>query len=92
MNIDNKILKYIEGRLEGKVKKDFENLIESDSDLKLRVTTLIDLYSNSIPENPDYELREKIYNILDIKNQSLMDIVIEKSSTIFNVLLWFSFS
>ena len=37
MNIDSKILKYVEGRLEGKIKKDFENLMESDSELKLKV-------------------------------------------------------
>ena len=86
MNIDSKILKYVEGRLEGKVKKDFENLIKSDSQLRLKVDILFDLCNNSIPENPPYELKNKIYNILNIKNESIMDIVIEKSSNIFNVL------
>ncbi len=86
MNIDSKILKYVEGRLEGKIKKDFENLIESDSELKLKVDILSDLYKNSIPENPPYELKDKIYNALNIKNNSIMDIVIEKASNIFNIL------
>ena len=86
MNIDSKILKYVEGRLEGKVKEDFESLIESDSELKLKVTTLIDLCNNSIPEDPPYELKNEIYNRLNIKNESIMDIVIEKSSNIFNIL------
>ena len=61
MNIDSKILKYVEGRLEGKIKKDFENLIESNSELKLKVDILSDLYKNSISENPPYELKDKIY-------------------------------
>ena len=86
MNIDSKILKYVEGRLDGEVKEDFENLIKSDSELKLKVDTLFDLCNNSIPENPPYELKNKIYNILNIKNESIMNIVIEKSSNIFNIL------
>ena len=86
MNIDSKILKYVEGRLEGKIKKDFENLMESDSELKLKVDILSDLYKNSMPENPPYELKDKIYNALNIKNDSIMDIVIEKASNIFNIL------
>ena len=86
MNINSKILRYVEGRLEGKIKKDFENLIESDSELKLKVNILSDLYKNSISENPPYELKDKIYNALNIKNDSIMDIVIEKGSNIFNIL------
>ena len=86
MNIDSKILKYVEGRLEGKVKEDFESLIESDSELKSKVDVLFDLYNNSISEEPPYELKNKIYNILNIKNESIMDIVIERSSSIFNIL------
>jgi len=86
MNIDSQILKYVEGRLQGKVKKDFENLIKSDSELKLKVDILIDLCNNSIPEDPPYELKNKIYDILNIENESIMDIVIEKSSNIFNIL------
>ena len=86
MNIDSKIVKYVEGRLEGKVKEDFENLIKSDSELKLKVDALFDLCNNSIPENPPYELKNKIYNTLNIKNESIMNIVIEKSSNIFNIL------
>jgi len=86
MNIDSKILRYVEGKLEGKIKKDFEDLISSDSALRLKVDILSDLYNNSIPENPPYELKEKIYDMLNINNQSIMDIVIEKSSNIFNIL------
>ena len=86
MNIDSKILKYIEGNLDKKNKEDFEALIKSDSDLKLRVEILSDLYNNSIPESPSYELKEKIYNLLDIKNQSFMDIAIQKVSGIFDIL------
>ena len=86
MNIDSKILKYVEGRLEGKIKKDFENLMESDSELKLKVNILSDLYKNSISENPPYELKDKIYNALNIKNDSIMDIVIEKGFNVFNIL------
>ena len=86
MNIDSKILKYVEGKLDGKVKEDFENLIKSDSELKLKIDTLFDLCNNSVPEDPPYELKNKIYNILNIKNESIMNIVIEKSSNIFNIL------
>ena len=86
MNIDNKILKYVEGNLDQKNKEDFEALIESDLELKLKVEVLSDLYNNSTPDVPSYELREKIYNMLDIKNQSFMDIAIEKTSNIFNIL------
>ena len=86
MNIDSKILKYIEGNLDKKNKKDFEALIKLDADLKLRVEILSDLYNNSIPENPNYELKEKIYNLLDIKNHSFMDIAIQKVSGVFDIL------
>ena len=34
MDIDNKILKYVEGTLKGQIKEDFENLIKLDSELK----------------------------------------------------------
>ena len=86
MNIDSKILKYVENKLDGKIKKDFEVLIQSDSELRLKVEALSDLYNNSIPENPNYELKEKIYSMLDIENPSIIDIVIQKSSNIFNIL------
>ena len=86
MDIDNKILKYVEGRLEEENKKDFEKLINSDSDLRLKVDILSDLYNNSNPEQAPYELKDKIYNALNIKNNSIMDIVIEKGSNIFNIL------
>ena len=55
MNIDSKILKYIEGNLDKKNKEDFEALIKLDADLKLRVEILSDLYNNANHENPPYQ-------------------------------------
>ena len=86
MDIDNKILKYVEGTLEGQIKEDFENLIKSDSELRLRVEALSDLYNNAVPENPPYELRQKIYGIAGINDDSFMDIIIKKSSDILDIL------
>lgn len=86
MSIENKILKYVEGNLEGQVKEDFENLIKLDSDLRQKVEILSDLYKNSKPESVPDSLKENIYNMLDIKNDSIMNIVLEKSSDIFNIL------
>ena len=43
MDIDNKILKYVEGTLKEQDKKDFEVLINSDAELKLKVEVLSDL-------------------------------------------------
>ena len=86
MDIDNKILKYIEGTLKGQDKKDFEVLINSDTELKLKVEALSDLYNNSVPESPPYQLRQKIYDMVGINDESFMDIIIKKTSNIFNVL------
>lgn len=86
MNIDNQILRYVEGKLDKQAKKDFEKNISSDSELKLKIDILSDLYHNSISDNAPYELKEKIYQMLNIENKSIMDIAIEKSSDFFNVL------
>ena len=86
MSIENKILKYVEGNLKGQIKEDFENLIKLDSDLRQKVEILSDLYKNSTPKPVPDSLKENIYNMLDIKNDSIMNIVLEKSSDIFNIL------
>ena len=86
MDIDNKILKYVEGTLKGQDKKDFEVLINSDAELKLKVEALSDLYNNSVPESPPYQLRQKIYNMIGINDESFMDIIIKKTSNILNIL------
>tara|TARA_Y100001960_G_scaffold52526_1_gene53550 strand:+ start:121 stop:717 length:597 start_codon:yes stop_codon:yes gene_type:complete len=86
MDIDNKILKYVEGTLKKQDKKDFEVLINSDAELKLKVEVLSDLYNNSVPQNPPYQLKEKIYDMVGLNNESFMDIIIKKSSNILNVL------
>ena len=86
MSIENKILKYVEGNLKGQIKEDFENLIKLDSDLRQKVEILSDLYKNSTPKSVPDSLKENIYNMLDIKNDSIMNIVLEKSSDIFNIL------
>tara|TARA_B100000029_G_scaffold160079_1_gene155845 strand:- start:1714 stop:2310 length:597 start_codon:yes stop_codon:yes gene_type:complete len=86
MSIENKILKYVEGNLKGQIKEDFENLIKLDSDLRQKVEILSDLYKNSTPKSVPDSLKENIYNMLDIKNDSIMNIILEKSSDIFNIL------
>ena len=86
MDIDNKILRYVEGTLEGQIKEDFENLIKSDAELRLRVEVLSDLYENSVPEDAPYSLRQKIYDITGIKDDSFMDIIIKKTSDILDIL------
>ena len=86
MSIENKILKYVEGNLKGQIKEDFENLIKLDSDLRQKLEILSDLYKNSTPKPVPDSLKENIYNMLDIKNDSIMNIVLEKSSDIFNIL------
>ena len=60
MDINSKILKYIDGQLSSQDMQEFEALINKDSDLKLRVEVLSDLINNAQPEDPPYELKEKI--------------------------------
>ena len=86
MDIDNKILKYVEGTLKGQIKEDFENLIKSDAELRLRVEVLSDLYNKAVPEDVPYSLRQKIYNITGIKDDSFMNIIIKKTSDILDIL------
>ena len=86
MDINSKILKYIDGQLSSQDMQEFEVLINKDSDLKLRVEVLSDLINNAQPEDPPYELKEKIYNMLNIENESFMSIVIQKSSNLLNIL------
>ena len=86
MDIDNKILKYVEGRLIGQEKENFESLINSDSELKLKIEILSDLYNNANHENPPYQLRQKIYDRIGINNESFMDIIVKKTSNILNII------
>tara|TARA_B100000029_G_C17520197_1_gene939570 strand:+ start:689 stop:1285 length:597 start_codon:yes stop_codon:yes gene_type:complete len=86
MNINNKILRYVEGQLKGQDRIDFENLIASDSQLRQQVDILIDLVNHSESKNVPYKIRTEIYNMLNIKDESFMDIIIKKSSDILNVL------
>ena len=86
MNINNKILKYVEGQLQGQTKKDFEALINLDSEVKSQVEMLTDLVHNANLEAPPYQLRNKIYDMLNIEDKSFMHIMIEKASGILNVL------
>ena len=86
MDIDNKILKYVEGTLKKQDEKDFESLINSDAELKLKVEALSDLYSNNVPQTPPYQLRQKIYDMVGINDKSFMDIIIKKTSNILDIL------
>ena len=82
VDINNKILRYVEGQLKGQDRIDFEKLIESDSELRQQVDILIDLVNHSESKNVPYKIRTEIYNMLNIKDESFMDIIIKKSSDI----------
>ena len=84
---NNKILKYLEGQLSDQDKKDFEALIESNSDLKLEVDMLGNLIDNEPAEIPPYELRQKIYQMANIKDETFMDIAIKKVDSILEVVI-----
>ena len=84
---NNKILKYLEGQLSGQDKKDFEALIESNSDLQLEVEMLGNLIDNEPEEIPPYELRQKIYQMANIKDQTFMDVAIKKVDSILEVVI-----
>ena len=86
MNINNKILRYVEGQLKGQDRIDFEKLIASDSQLRQQVDILIDLVNHSESKNVPYKIRTEIYDMINIKDESFMDIIIKKSSDILNVL------
>ena len=84
---NNKILKYLEGQLTGQIKQDFEALIESNSELQYEVETLANFIDEEPMENPPYHLRQKIYNMVGIKDDSFMDIVIKKADQIIDVIV-----
>ena len=84
---NNKILKYLEGQLSGQDKKDFETLIESNSDLQLEVEMLGKLIDNEPAEIPPYELRQKIYQMANIKDETFMDVAIKKVDSILEVVI-----
>ena len=84
---NNKILKYLEGQLSGQDKKDFEALIESNSDLQLEVEMLGNLIDNEPAEIPPYELRQKIYQMANIKDETFMDVAIKKVDSILEVVI-----
>ena len=84
---NNKILRYLEGQLTGQSKKDFEALIESNSELQYEVETLANLIDEEPMENPPYHLRQKIYNMVGIKDDSFMDIVVKKAGQMIDVIL-----
>ena len=84
---NNKILKYLEGQLSNQDKKDFEALIESNSDLQLEVEMLGNLIDNEPAEIPPYELRQKIYQMANIKDETFMDVAIKKVDSILEVVI-----
>ena len=84
---NNKILRYLEGQLTGQSKKDFEALIESNIELQYEVETLANFIDEEPMENPPYHLRQKIYNMIGIKDDSFMDIVVKKAGQIIDVIL-----
>ena len=84
---NNKILRYLEGQLTGQSKKDFEALIESNIELQYEVETLANFIDEEPMENPPYHLRQKIYNMVGIKDDSFMDIVVKKAGQMIDVIL-----
>ena len=84
---NNKILRYLEGQLTGQDKKDFETLVELDSDLQLEVEILSNLIDNQPMENPPYKLRQKIYNMIGVKDETFMDVAIRKTDQFLDVIL-----
>ena len=84
---NNKILKYLEGQLSDQDKKDFEALIESNSDLQLEVEMLGNLIDDEPAEIPPYELRQKIYQMANIKDETFMDVAIKKVDSILEVVI-----
>jgi hypothetical protein len=85
--MDNKILRYLEGQLTDQNKKDFETLIESSSELQLEVEMLGNLIDNQPNEIPPYEVRQKIYKMVGIKDTSFMDVAIKKADQFLNIIL-----
>tara|TARA_B110000263_G_scaffold90047_1_gene78683 strand:- start:121 stop:717 length:597 start_codon:yes stop_codon:yes gene_type:complete len=86
MKINNQLLKYIEGHLNSSDSEEFEKLLDTDNELNLQYEILSDLVNNAKLEEVPYKIKAKSYKILDIKDLSFMDIIIERASDIFNVL------
>ena len=84
---NNKILRYVEGQLTDQDKKDFEALIESDSELQLEVEMLSNLIDNEPDQMPPYQLRQKIYKMIGIKDPSFMEIAIKRADKILDIIL-----
>ena len=86
MNINNKLLKYIENQLVGTDKEEFEDLLESNPILKTKAEIISDLIENSKVTDPPYEVKAKIYDMFNLNDSSFMDIIIKKSSDLLEVL------
>tara|TARA_Y100001970_G_scaffold218040_1_gene267273 strand:+ start:534 stop:1127 length:594 start_codon:yes stop_codon:yes gene_type:complete len=84
---NNKILRYLEGQLSSQDQEAFEALIESDTELQLEVEMLGNFIDNEPKENPPYQLRQKIYNMIGIKDESFMDVAIKKADKILDIIL-----
>lgn len=84
---NNKMLRYLEGQLSAQDKKDFEALIESNSNLQLELEMLGHLIDNEPEETPPYELKQKIYQMANIKDETFMDLAIKKVDQILDVIL-----
>ena len=84
---NNKMLRYLEGQLSAQDKKDFEALIESNSDLQLELEMLGYLIDNEPEEIPPYELKQKIYQMANIKDETFMDLAIKKVDQLLDVVL-----
>ena len=84
---NNKILRYVEGQLTDQDKKDFEALIDSDSKLQLEVEMLSNLIDNEPDQMPPYQLRQKIYEMVGIKDPSFMEIAIKRADKILDIIL-----
>jgi len=86
--MDNeKIIRYLEGQLSGVIKEEFETLIESNSELREQVEILANLIDTQPNEKPPYELRQKIYQLVNIEDKSFMDLVIKKVDSILEVVI-----
>ena len=86
--MDNeKIIRYLEGQLSGVIKEEFETLIESNSELREQVEILANLIDTQPNEKPPYELRQKIYQLVNIEDKSFMDLAIKKVDSILEVLI-----
>jgi hypothetical protein len=84
---NNKILRYLEGQLTDQNKKAFEASIESSSELQLEVEMLGNLIDNQPNEIPPYEVRQKIYKMVGIKDASFMDVAIKKADQFLDIIL-----